>query len=133
MFSSFLSYLFFLLFLLWLLLVRFLVRFFCVSPTCESKAACRFSQKSPKYEVPRPRDYAHRVERKKLIQITGVKIAVGVLKVCFVKKQGSGWDFGPNVVFETLYGTRTGIGGGLFVLALAAGIRTGIGGGYSYW
>ena len=59
-----------------------------------------------KIEVPRPRDYAHRVERKKLIQITGVKIAVGVLKVGFVKKQVFGQNFGPNVVFETLYCVR---------------------------
>ena len=40
-----------------------------------------------KIEVPRPRDYARRVERKQLFFETGLKIAVGVLKVGFVKKQ----------------------------------------------
>ena len=43
-----------------------------------------------KIEVPRPRDYAHRVERKQFCFETGLKIAVGVLKVGFVKKQGFG-------------------------------------------
>ena len=30
--------------MLWLFWARFLVRCFCVSPTCESKAACKFSK-----------------------------------------------------------------------------------------
>ena len=46
-----------------------------------------FSQKIIKIEVPRPRDHAHRVERKKLILETGGKFPVGVIKVGFVEKQ----------------------------------------------
>ena len=38
--SSFFSLLFF----MWLFLARYFVCFFCVSPTCESKAACKFSK-----------------------------------------------------------------------------------------
>ena len=52
-----------------------------------------------KIEVPRPWDYAHRVERKQVFFETGLKIAVGVLKVGFVKKQVVGYNLGPNVVF----------------------------------
>ena len=89
-FSSLLSPLSFLLFVLWLFLARFLVRFFLRFPYLRIQVRMPIFANSIKIEVPRPRDYAHRVERKKLIQITGVQIAVGVLKVGFVKKQGFG-------------------------------------------
>ena len=65
----------------------FLGSFFYVSPGCESKAACQVSPKSSKIEILQPREYAHRVERQTVIKGFGLEVAVGVLKVGFVKKQ----------------------------------------------
>ena len=78
----------------WLFVLLFGVLFggvvFYAHPNLRIQGRMPIFAKIIKIEVPRPRDYAHRVERKKLVQITGVKIAVGVLKVGFVKKQGCG-------------------------------------------
>ena len=57
------------------------------SPYLQIQGRMQIFKKLIKIEVPRPRDYAHRVERKQLLFETGLKIAVGVLKVGFLEKQ----------------------------------------------
>ena len=60
----------------WLFVVLLRGVIFWAHPNLRIQGRMPIFAKIIKIEVPRPRDYAHRVERKKLIQITGVKIAV---------------------------------------------------------